>query len=120
MRLCHDYVEELVFEIDVDWIDRYIEAEYGIMVKPLSQQPGFLEWEIIVSDSRPGEVSSIYYWQSEDAYRAIDQVFLSDLKATVGQAIPEQHIQFVAAIHTTNTRHRVRHVLSAELDDKEK
>jgi hypothetical protein len=106
-----DFIEELVFQIDSDWVEHYADAEGRIMAVPLSKQPGFVAWQIETDEENPADVRSIYYWTSEEAYRNLDQEWLGGLKKEIGEALPQDKVRFVEARHATKTRRRIRRLV---------
>lgn len=101
------FIEELVFRITPGQVERYLELETEIFSKPLSQVSGFLGGETWVSQDNEGEVTSLYFWASEEAYRGVDQVWLGGQKEKMGTAMG-QDAAFVRAGHAENRRFRVR------------
>ena len=52
------FIEELVFQIRPELVKRYVELEYEIMAKELAGLDGFCGWQIWVSETNPGRVTS--------------------------------------------------------------
>ncbi len=101
------FIEELVFRIAPGQVERYLELEAELFSEPLSHRAGFLGGETWVSQDREGEVTSLYFWESEEAYHALDQVWLGGQKEKMGQLMGED-AAFVRAGHAEDRRFRVR------------
>lgn len=101
------FIEELVFRIKPDQVERYIQLETEIFSVPLSDVPGFLGGDTWVSQDHEGEVTSHYYWESEAAYRGVDQAWLGGQKEKMGAAMGDD-AAFVRAGHAENRQFRVR------------
>jgi len=101
------FIEELVFRIKPGQVERYIDLETEIFSEPLSHVAGFLGGETWVSQDREGEVTSLYFWESEQAYRSVDQAWLAGQKEKMGAAMGDD-AAFVRAGHAEDRRFRVR------------
>lgn len=99
------FIETLVFQVEADQVDRYLDLEYEIWTKELSKLPGFCGCEIWVSEKTPGEVTSHYFWESHAAFEGIDPVWLAGNKEKMGAAI---EARFVRAGHVENPSCKVR------------
>ena len=51
------------FQIRPELVKRYVELEYEIMAKELAGLDGFCGWQIWVSETNPGRVTSLYFWK---------------------------------------------------------
>ena len=101
------FIEELVFRIAPGQVERYLELEQEIFSEPLSHRAGFLGAETGMSKDHEGEVTSLYFWESEEAYHNLDQVWLGGQKDKMGQLMGEDAV-FVRAGHVSDRRFRVR------------
>ena len=99
------FVEGLTFRVKPEEVERYMQLEEEIMVKDLSTLPGFAGSETWVSADKPGEVTSLYFWATEEDYHNIDQVWLGTRKEKIGSLIESE---FVSAWHAQDRRFRVR------------
>ena len=107
---CYDQpqvIEALVFRIAPGQVERYIELETEIFSEPLSHVSGFLGGETWVSLDNEGEVTSLYFWESEAAYHGVDQAWLGGQKEKMGRLMGDDAV-FVRAGHAENRRFRVR------------
>ena len=94
------FIEELVFQIRPELVKRYVELEYEIMAKELAGLDGFCGWQIWVSETNPGRVTSLYFWK--------DQVWLSGKKNEITRAFGAENMTFVRAGHETDRRYQMR------------
>ena len=81
------FIEELVFQIRPEQVKRYVELEYEIMAKELAGLDGFCGWQIWVSETNPGRVTSLYFWKDHASYRHLDQEWLSGKKDENNQGV---------------------------------
>ena len=58
-------VEELVFQIAPELLDRYLEGDFTCFTQGLEKWPGFMGSEVWVSSDRPGYVRNIVYWKDK-------------------------------------------------------
>ena len=105
-----NFIEELVFDIKPELIERYIELEYKVMASELCQLPGFVGWDIWVSETNIGEVTSIYYWDSYESYKNINREWLFGKKDELTKLFGKDNLKFIAARHEENRRFRVRSI----------
>ncbi|MBU5434146.1 antibiotic biosynthesis monooxygenase [Pseudoflavonifractor sp. MSJ-37] len=101
------FIEELVFRIAPGQVARYLDLEAELFSEPLAHRTGFLGGETWVSADHEGEVTSLYFWESEEAYHSLDQVWLGGQKQKMGELMGDDAV-FVRAGHTTDRRFRVR------------
>ena len=102
------FIEELVFQVPPEQVERYLDLDMEIFSTALSTVPGFLGGESWVSVDRPGEVTSLYFWASEKDFQSLDQAWLGGLKARMEEAMGAENLRFVRAGHAENRRCRVR------------
>lgn len=99
------FIEGLTFYVEPGKVDAYIQAEEEIWLDDLSRMPGFLGSETWVSEDKKGEVTTFYFWESEEAYKAIDPEFLAEHKKQSMYAVESE---FVRAWHEKERLYRVR------------
>ncbi|MCD7995095.1 MAG: hypothetical protein LUK37_26275 [Clostridia bacterium] len=102
------FIEELVFQIRPELVKRYVELEYEIMAKELAGLDGFCGWQIWVSETSPGRVTSLYFWRDHASYRSIDQEWLSGKKDEISRVFGAENMTFVRAGHETDRRYQMR------------
>lgn len=102
------FIEELVFQIRPELVDRYVELEYEIMAKELAGRDGFCGWQIWVSETNPGRVTSLYFWSSQASHRNLDQEWLSGKKDEIARVFGAENMTFVRAGHETDRRYQMR------------
>lgn len=102
------FIEELVFQIRPELVKRYVELEYEIMAKELAVLEGFSGWQIWVSETNPGRVTSLYFWKDCSSYRNIDQEWLSGKKDEIARVFGAENMTFVRAGHETDCRYQLR------------
>lgn len=98
------FIEELVFQIVPEQVDRYIDLEYRIMAGELAELKGFEGWQIWESRTHPGEVTSLYFWKDYESYKNIDHAWLFQKKDEITRAFGEDNFKFVRAVHEENER----------------
>ena len=101
------FIEELVFRIAPGQVEHYLELEQELFSEPLSHRAGFLGGETWVSKDHEGEVTSLYFWESEEAYHNLHQAWLGGQKEKMGRLMGED-AAFVRAGHASDRRFRVR------------
>ena len=99
------FVEGLTFRVKPEEVERYMEIEEEVYVNNLASVPGFMGSETWISADKPGEVTSLYFWATEEDFHNIDQEWLSKLKERSASLIDAA---FVSAWHGEDRRFRVR------------
>lgn len=69
-------IEVLVFEMDPAHVDEYLAVDHEIWTLGEALLPGFehipfLSKEVWLDDSRPGEVTIVFVWESMDAWKRV-------------------------------------------------
>ena len=72
------FIEGLTFRMPVEKVEEYLRIEKEIWFEDLCTLPGFVGGETWVSEDNPGEVTCLYFWESEEAYKSIDPEFSKD------------------------------------------
>lgn len=104
------FIEELIFQVDPDYIDAYIEADYETFGKTLSHYPGYLGGEVWISKDHPGIVHNIIFWESEDALKAIPGDVAAEQDARLIAMVGEGRITFIEARHSTCPMEKIAEV----------
>lgn len=99
------FIEGLTFRMNPGDVQKYIKAEEEIWFNDLASIPGFLGGETWVSKDNEGEVTSFYFWESEEVFRSIDPVFEAEHKKKSEEAVKTE---FVRAWHEEDRRYRIR------------
>ncbi len=79
-------IEQLVFRIDPEHRDRWLELDHEIWTAALAECEGFAGKEAWVSGDKPEEVTSVIYWTSLDCWPRIDPEWVTswDFGARMG------------------------------------
>lgn len=96
------FVEELTFWVKPPLVERYMELEREIWMKDLETLPGFLGGELWTGET--GDVTTIYFWESEAAFRGIDPDWLKTRKERMQAAMGPENMRFLRAGHEENPR----------------
>lgn len=107
------FIEELIFQVKPELVERYVTLEYEIMAKELAKLDGFDSWQIWESKTNPGEVTSLYFWKDYESYQNIDQQWLFQKKDEITEAFGAGNLTFVKAGHETNRRYQLRSIKQA-------
>lgn len=99
------FVEGLTIRVKPEETARYMQLEEDIWLEGLAQKNGFLGGEVWVSADHPGEVTSLYFWESEEAFKAIDPAWLAAKKEETHHAMDSE---FVRAWHGEDRRFKVK------------
>ncbi len=99
------FVEGLTIRVKPEDTERYMQLEEEIWLEGLAATPGFLGGEVWVSADHPGEVTSLYFWESEEAFKAIDPAWLAGKKEETHKAMDSE---FVRAWHGEDRRFKVK------------
>ncbi len=99
------FVEGITIKVAPADIQRYLQTEEDLFLEGLTATPGFLGGEVWLSEDKPGEVTTFYFWESEDAYKSVDPVWLSAQKKAITEAVPAE---FIRAWHGEDRRFRVK------------
>lgn len=98
------FIEELTFWVKPELVERYMELEHEIWMKDLETLPGFLGGELWTGAREPGEVTTIYFWESEAAFRSIHPDWLKTRKERMQDAMGPENMRFLRAGHEENPR----------------
>ena len=101
-------VEELVFQVDPDRLEVYLDGDYEIFTKGLEQYPGFCGSEIWVSADRPGYVRNIVFWKDRESFQAVDTAWVIQADAKLNALVGEGKMKLIEQTHTVNQMLKVR------------
>ena len=100
-------VEELIFKVSPDFIDRFLEIDHDIWTKMLSQCPGFVSKEVWLSKDCPGEITQIIYWTDISLWKSIPQEELNQTQIEFDTAVGEGNYEWVGAPHESNQKFKI-------------
>ena len=100
-------VEELVFQVKPEMVDKYVQLEYEIWTKGLEKLPGFAGSEIWVNKDVPGEVTSIIFWTDYALWQAIDVKWLIETEKKMLDAMGEENFKLVREGHKNNLKYKI-------------
>ena len=101
-------VEELVFQIDPDRLQAYLDGDFEIFTKGLEKYPGFCGSEIWVSADRPGYVRNIVFWKDQQSFQAVDSAWTIQADAELAALVGEGKMKLIEQSHTINQMMKVR------------
>ena len=99
------FIEALTFKVAPEDVDKYLKVEEEVWFKDMVDLPGFLGSETWVSETKPGEITQIYFWESEEAFNSISQEFKDEHVKCTDEACKNE---FVSAWHVLDKRYRIR------------
>lgn len=100
-------VEHLLFEVEPELVDKFVELDFEIWTKKLSQYDGFISKETWVSKEKPGEVSTIIYWSELALWKAIDHEELIKTDKEFTKLMGEGTFKIKRAFHDENQCYKV-------------
>jgi uncharacterized protein (TIGR03792 family) len=97
-------VEVLIFQMDPAVVDEFIKVDHEVwtlgeaLMPSLSRIP-FLSKEVWLDDSKPGEVTLVFVWDTQEEWNAVGEtIFQQELQALFDSQFPHP-IQLVRALH---------------------
>ncbi|CAB4645085.1 unannotated protein [freshwater metagenome] len=97
-------VEVLIFQMDPAVVDEFITIDHEVwtlgeaLMSSLSRIP-FLSKEVWLDDSKPGEVTLVFVWDTQEEWDAVGETaFQQELQALFDSRFPHP-IQLVRALH---------------------
>ena len=97
-------VEVLVFRVDPRHLDEFLRVDHEVWTLGEAFADGadripFLSKEVWLDDSRPGEVTLVFVWESMEAWESVDTDSLqSALQADFDARFPHE-VELVRAVH---------------------
>ena len=101
-------IEEHIFQVNPDLLDKWFDLENEMWTKPLSKMPGFVSKEIWINSNVPGEVTVITFWSDIKLWKNIDLNWLIENEKKFMDLIGEDNVRMVRAGHEENQRFKVR------------
>ena len=99
------YIEELIFRVKPELLEKYIEQNYTHWISALSGKPGFLGGQVWVGEQGTGEVASLYFWENYEDYANLDQTWLSGMKKKSGELMGEGSVQFIGQMKESKKKY---------------
>jgi uncharacterized protein (TIGR03792 family) len=106
-------VEQLVFRIDPQSLERCLQIDHEIWTKGLASQPGFAGKEVWLDPKNPDQITYIIYWDSLEQWKAIDNEYLCALQQEFEQAFAPDSCTLIRELHNEQQWYRT-HVLEME------
>lgn len=100
-------VEELVFRVKPELVEKFIEIDHEIWTKYLANCPGFESKEVWVSDTKPGEVTSIIYWSDYALWKQISEEEMAEVQKKFDELMGLENYEFVCAPHESSQKYRI-------------
>jgi len=100
-------VEQLLFEVNPQRVEEFIRLDHELWTGTLEQYPGFAGKEVWVSDTVPGQVLSVIFWEDFDAWKEIDPQVLMDTDAAFGKRFGSGDFRLVGEFHNENQFYKV-------------
>ena len=99
-------IEHLIFEVDIDDIQKFIDKDHEIWTKKLCTYSGFMSKEIWVSEMNPNQIHTIIYWEKLELWEAIPHNELEAQEAIFREAMGNTNYRMIAATHTEELLYR--------------
>lgn len=100
-------VEQLLFEVNPDRVAEFIQLDHELWTATLEEYPGFAGKEVWLSETVPGQVLSVIYWDDYDAWKAIDHQVLMDTDAAFGERFGADDFKLIGEFHNENQFYKV-------------
>lgn len=107
-------VEELVFKVKPELIDKWVELDYEIWTKGLAQWPGFAGKEIWINRDKPGIVTAVVYWSDYSLWKSVDETWLAETDERFTRAFGAENVSLVRELHTERQMLRICEVVMEE------
>ncbi len=104
-------VEILRFNMKSDMVERFIKFDHDIWTVELAKVDGFISKEIWVNKAKPGEVTTIIYWNSLDQWKAIDHDLLVAVDKKFTALVGGEGSFTIEALHVGNDYYCVRETI---------
>jgi uncharacterized protein (TIGR03792 family) len=97
-------VEVLVFEVDPDHLEEFLRVDHDVWTLGEAFAEGidripFISKEVWLDDSRPGEVTLVFVWESMESWRRVDDERVQRrLRARFDREFPHP-IRLLRALH---------------------
>ncbi len=100
-------IEELVFQVAPEFIDKFISLDHEIWTKMLAGYDGFIRKETWVNDMNKGEITTIIYWETLEKWKIIPENELAKTQIEFDAAMGKDNYKFIAAHHEGNQKYLV-------------
>ena len=101
-------VEYLVFEVNPRLINQFIEMDHQHWTLYLKDKAGFISKEVWISETNPGEVSMVTFWNSMEEWKSIPVEELIEMGTKFAEAFGEENFKLIKEVHNENTLYKVR------------
>ncbi|MFW5856005.1 MAG: TIGR03792 family protein [Bacillota bacterium] len=100
-------VEQLLFKVKPDLVDKFIKLDHEIWTKALARYPGFVSKEVWVSDTNAGEVMTVVYWEDLESWKSIDHQELNEINERFQEAMGEGNAVLHRELHKESQFYKV-------------
>ncbi len=91
-------IEWLVFKVDSEAREKFIEKDREIWSPNLAKYPGFLSKEIWVDPEKSDRVTIVIRWQTREQWKAVPMDILEATEKKFAEAMGEDNYEMVAAL----------------------
>lgn len=102
------FVEYLVFQVQPDLLEQYLDIDHELFGQGLAQFPGFLGSQVLLSATRPGEVHSLIFWESKECLEAVPQAFIQETDRELNRRLGEGNLTLLRCAHQENELYLAR------------
>jgi len=106
-------VEQLVFQIEAQDMETWLELDHEIWTKALATQKGFAGKEIWIDPQIPGEITYVIYWDSLEDWKSIDPLWLEEIENKFTNALAPKTCTLKAELHLQKQQYRT-HILDMQ------
>jgi len=92
-------IEQLVFQVEPEHLDRWLELDHQIWTVGLAQWTGFVGKETWINQDKPGEITAIIYWTSLECWKSIDPEWVARTDEAFKQAVGNVDWKLVRTSH---------------------
>jgi len=90
-------VEELIFQIEPETVDRFIEQDAAIWTEALSSQPGFLKKEVWHDRKKPDLVKLLIHWETMGHWNRVPKQLLAETDKQFRKAMGDSAYEMVSS-----------------------
>jgi uncharacterized protein (TIGR03792 family) len=88
-------IEQLVFHVEPEHLQCWLELDHQIWTRGLAQWPGFAGKQVWINQDEPGEITMVIYWTRYEHWQAIDPDWVVRTDAAFQQALGDIHCTLV-------------------------
>ncbi|MBI9104506.1 MAG: TIGR03792 family protein [Spirochaetales bacterium] len=103
-------VEILRFTMNPDLQERFLKADHDIWTIALSKEDGFISKDVWINKKKPGEITTVIYWESLEKWSAIDHKTLERVDREFNDFMGEGSFS-LEAMHEGNDYYCVRETI---------